>query len=403
MIHRNDLGVLLNFYGLNGFGAEIGVQQGEYSKNILSKWQGQTLYLIDPWEQQDNYCDIANVPNDEHLKNYKKTLANTKAYKSRVKVVKDFSLNAAKEFPDSYFDFIYIDANHSYEAVKEDLIAWWPKLKQGGLFCGHDYIDGEVKNAETGQILGVFGVKSAVKEFAKSVNSDVYASGCSSWYFFKKKSQKIALINTYDSGYAELAKLTTDNKKEYCLRHGYDYIEAIDENVQGKHPAFAKFVTTLKYMPFYDWLFYNDLDSLIMNQNVKLESFLDNNYDLIVSYDINGLNSGQWFVKNTAWSFNFLQKVFHRKEFDGYGGWADQIAFCNTWLYSGEAIQKTKVVPQKFFNSYLYELFGKNDQGESPDWPQGQFSMGDFCLHLCGLDLDRRRKFIEHYLPLVLK
>ena len=37
------------------------------------------------------------------------------------------------------FDLIFIDADHSYEAVREDIIAWWPKVKNGGIISGHDY------------------------------------------------------------------------------------------------------------------------------------------------------------------------------------------------------------------------------------------------------------------------
>jgi len=47
---------------------------------------------------------------------------------------------ASKLFPEEFFDFIYLDARHNYEGIKEDLHAWYPKLKQGGLFAGHDFL-----------------------------------------------------------------------------------------------------------------------------------------------------------------------------------------------------------------------------------------------------------------------
>jgi hypothetical protein len=51
----------------------------------------------------------------------------------------------------------------------------------------------------------------------------------------------------------------------------------------------------------------------------------------------------------------------------------------------------------------LYETFGKNDEGDSPYWPQGQFQKGDFCLHFCGMPHDMRESYIKQYLPMVIK
>jgi len=400
MINRSEIGDVLNHFGLVGNGIEIGVQKGEFSKEILSSWKGEKLYLVDCWQKQENYDDIANKDDNEQEENYKQTLKNVEKYKKRVKVIKAFSKDAANSFEDGFFDFIYIDANHSYEAVKEDLNLWYPKLKDGGMFCGHDFLEGRFYDSD-------FGVKSAVTEFARYLNKEPYVCGCTSWYFFKSKDskkKKIGLLNVYDQNYQSLADITIQNKKDYCDLHGYEFIDfSIAKNNTGKHVAFSKFYAALKKMYNYDWIFYNDLDSLIMNYNIKLESFIDNNYDMIVSYDINGLNSGQWFVKNSPWAHSFMKKVFCRDEFNEFGGWADQIAFCNTWLYSGEAMQKTKVVPQKLFNSYLYETFGKNDEGDSPYWPQGQFQKGDFCLHFCGMPHDMRESYIKQYLPMVIK
>lgn len=63
------------------------------------------------------------------------------------------SIEASKKFDNESVDFIFLDADHSYESVKEDIEAWWPKLKKGGTFTGHDYNgDGN-------------GVKKAVDEF----------------------------------------------------------------------------------------------------------------------------------------------------------------------------------------------------------------------------------------------
>jgi len=57
---------------------------------------------------------------------------------NRVKIVELTSLQASTLFTDNYFDIVFIDADHRYLKVQADLNAWWPKVKSGGIFCGHD-------------------------------------------------------------------------------------------------------------------------------------------------------------------------------------------------------------------------------------------------------------------------
>jgi hypothetical protein len=49
------------------------------------------------------------------------------------------SVEAASEVEDAWADFVFVDAAHSYEAVKADIAVWQPKVRTGGWFGGHDY------------------------------------------------------------------------------------------------------------------------------------------------------------------------------------------------------------------------------------------------------------------------
>ena len=158
--HRGQFPLLLNALGLMGEGAEIGVQCGVFSEVLLRNWRGKRLYCIDPWQAfpQDDYRDVANVPQSLHDQYFARTQASLKPFGRRVRILRQLSHAAAPHFADGQLDFVYLDAQHHYEAVRADLLTWAPKVRPGGLLAGHDYLDGE--NAA-----GVFGVKSAVDEF----------------------------------------------------------------------------------------------------------------------------------------------------------------------------------------------------------------------------------------------
>jgi hypothetical protein len=157
---RDELPALLNARGLLGRGAEIGVKQGKYSDELLSNWKGEELVSIDPWLSADpeEYVDRSNVEQDEFDRYYEQTRERLARFGSRSTIWRTTSVEAAARVPDHSFDFVYIDARHDYESVKEDLEAWCAKVRPGGVLAGHDYVDGDLPQGE-------FYVKSAVDEF----------------------------------------------------------------------------------------------------------------------------------------------------------------------------------------------------------------------------------------------
>lgn len=69
----------------------------------------------------------------------RKYLINTEPYRDYIITIIGRTDELSNEFKDESFDFIFIDADHSYEAVKKDIEMWYPKVKQGGVIAGHDY------------------------------------------------------------------------------------------------------------------------------------------------------------------------------------------------------------------------------------------------------------------------
>lgn len=146
----------------NPVGAEIGVFAGELSKRLLGSRQDMTLYMVDPWTELDSSSEYAKsdfhgkLNQYEQDEYYRMATGSVSFAGDRAKIIRNFSVNAADKVPDEYLDFCFIDADHTYQAVKEDLAAWYPKVKRGGLICGHDYNHPNFPE---------WGVKRAVDEF----------------------------------------------------------------------------------------------------------------------------------------------------------------------------------------------------------------------------------------------
>lgn len=190
-VSRDALGNYLTALGILGEGVEIGVFRGEFSEKLLHEWRGKRLWMVDCWESQgaDDPTDLrfdpaARLPDVEHQDNMAAARRATNQFGTRAVVLRKYSAEAAADFPDAYFDFVYIDGRHDYEGVSIDLRAWYPKLRAGGVFSGHDYFDG-MRYPQ-----GKFEVKRAVDEFANECGVSVKvidaAGDWPTWLWIKK-------------------------------------------------------------------------------------------------------------------------------------------------------------------------------------------------------------------------
>jgi|694.fasta_scaffold03604_9 hypothetical protein len=141
---------------------EIGVFRGDFSKILFNQLPNE-LHLIDPFigevwsgDKDGSNMRLANLNNA-----YEEILMMYKEHKN-VYIHKGFSQNILKNFPDNYFDFIYIDGDHSYEGVKNDLMLSKRKVKINGIISGHDFNDNQFP-----------GVVMAVNEFCALYNLSI--------------------------------------------------------------------------------------------------------------------------------------------------------------------------------------------------------------------------------------
>lgn len=115
-------------------GAEIGVCDGHFSVMLLDTIPGLELYCIDPWLGYGTYREKGF---SGHFRNsYEKAMD---ALSGRARIIRKLSMDALADIPDESLDFVFIDGNHSYDYVREDVREWTKKVRKGGIVSGHDY------------------------------------------------------------------------------------------------------------------------------------------------------------------------------------------------------------------------------------------------------------------------
>lgn len=118
---------------------EIGVHEGHFSRRILSLTDPTRLHLIDPWECRQDLehswygRSVGQNEMDDRYHNVKLQ------FRMRKEVYIHRKRSDEVSFPPKYFDWVYIDGDHTYDAVKADLIRFAPMITEGGFLCGDDY------------------------------------------------------------------------------------------------------------------------------------------------------------------------------------------------------------------------------------------------------------------------
>lgn len=164
------------------YGAEIGVLRGETSRVLLQHLPELRLYMVDRWDtvsEDSGYYrsgdGVARFSADQMASCLHEAESATAFAKRRRLMMRMDSLTAAIYIKDGSLDFAFIDANHTYDAVKADIHAWWPKVRSGGILCGHDY--GSKRDRR-----GIWGVSQAVNEFAAQARLDVHIGRGQVWW-----------------------------------------------------------------------------------------------------------------------------------------------------------------------------------------------------------------------------
>ena len=161
---------LLKEYNKPLVGCEIGVCLGFTSEAILRNVLIEKLYAVDnyPTFIDWNGGDL-NADRQKLMKEYAYKLL--LPFSNKIDFVYKSSVEFANEIEDEALDFIFIDGDHSYDGCLGDFSAWWPKVKSGGLFTGHDF--------------NLPSVNEALKDFLGDKFNEIKTGTRDVWYLYK--------------------------------------------------------------------------------------------------------------------------------------------------------------------------------------------------------------------------
>lgn len=205
---RNDFAWLLAAVDVRGAAVEVGEADGEFSSMVLAGWRGCTQYTqVDPWfdkvtaaQRFGTNAKLVTMTDQSHLGSQLcsvRTHFRHARYSGKVRQLRMLSADAAAHITDSSLGFVYIDGDHYFRGVQEDLRMYWPKLRPGGLIAGHDFEWPWLTNGgpNTWRASRTGGVKAALEQFVRDqgltyhvTHRMVHPGCCPSWYLFKPQA-----------------------------------------------------------------------------------------------------------------------------------------------------------------------------------------------------------------------
>ena len=136
---------------------------------------------------------------------------------------------------------------------------------------------------------------------------------------------KIAIAQLYTKHFDHWANIAIENKQEYCDINGYDLVTkrgTYDTKFRRRHPSWHSILLILEILETTDveWVFWSDIDALVMDYSIKLESFIKPEFDMVIPSQGQGeycgiktkdcLCCGHYFIKNTEWSKKMLRSLW---------------------------------------------------------------------------------------------
>lgn len=151
-------------------GMEIGVASGWNINHFLSNIPNLHIIGVDPYLPYQDWNSY--IGEDILDAQYEAAVKNTEQFEGRIIIIKDKCENILHDYPDESLDYIFIDGDHSEEAVYRDCKNFYSKVRKGGIFSGHDY--------------GLPGVNAALNKFrSEGEYPPITTCADNVWYWVK--------------------------------------------------------------------------------------------------------------------------------------------------------------------------------------------------------------------------
>ena len=245
---------------------------------------------------------------------------------------------------------------------------------------------------------------------------------------------KIAIAQLYTKNLDDWAYIAVENKKRYARLNNYDLVSkrGLYKTKPKRHPSWHSLSLILEILETsnIDWVFWSDVDALIMDYTVKLESFMKPNCDIIIPSQGQGeycgiktnncLCCGHYFIKHTQWAKDFLRHLWKwpKDEYDRYRNYGYWEQCGMNYMFNENEMDFDKHVyiepKNRAFNSFYYQEPDKQAM-EFSQWGEGWFrtkesekglekdlgtayNEGDFIVHFAGKHcIPQRKKLMQEY------
>lgn len=224
---------------------------------------------------------------------------------------------------------------------------------------------------------------------------------------------KIVVCNNYtpNGDWENFGARTSKMMDNYATSNGYDRVCITNRITDTKWMGWDKIKMCIDLLPTCDVLFCLDTDLLVMNHNISVQHFLDNDHDMYISRDLASINVGVLIIKNTGLMKQFLKSVWDYRKNIPDEFQSEQTAWWETMKLFN--FNKMKIIPQKGINSYPYEdpfftnwlqytpepenIYFKKQYDTPVIRHYGNYTTGDLILHMPGIPMDRRYEYLNYY------